>query len=115
MIELDPLTGMDDAMKPLRSKLLAVPALRTKYLANISVIAKKMSWDNMGPLVATYRALIGELVAQDTRKAFATVAFERETSAEPTGALREFFEKRSKYLLGYTPKSAQPALKDHEE
>ena len=30
--ELDPLVGLDDTTKPLRSKLLAVPALRERYL-----------------------------------------------------------------------------------
>ena len=34
-VELDPLVGLDDARKPLRSKLLAVPALKAKYLANV--------------------------------------------------------------------------------
>src|SRR5207249_12155300 len=39
-VELDPLVGLDDARKPLRSKLLAVPALRAKYLEYVRTIAE---------------------------------------------------------------------------
>ena len=33
--ELDPLVGLNDATKPLRSKLLAVPALRARYMTYV--------------------------------------------------------------------------------
>ncbi|MEY2715132.1 MAG: hypothetical protein RIT24_1475, partial [Planctomycetota bacterium] len=114
MTELDPLVGMDDKTKPLRSKLLAVPAFREKYLGFVKQLAAEMSWEKMGPLVAQYRAVIAPLVAQDTRKPYPTETFERDTSPEPTGTLRQFFEKRSKYLLEYKPKApaAAPAKKD---
>ncbi len=109
MTELDPLTGLDDATKPLRSRLLQVPALREKYLGFVRQLAAEMAWQKMSSLVAGQRALVSELVGRDTRKAFTTEAFERDTSPEPTGTLRQFFEKRSKYLLGYTPKAPAPA------
>ena len=109
MTELDPLSGLDDATKPLRSRLLKVPALREKYLGFVRQLAGEMTWDKMGPIVARERALVERLVAQDTRKAFTTETFERDTSPEPTGTLRQFFERRSKYLLGYTPKAPAPA------
>lgn len=109
MTELDPLTGLDDATKPLRSRLLQVPALRERYLGFVRQLASEMTWEKMGPLVARDRALVAPLVAQDTRKAFTTEAFERDTSPEPTGTLRQFFEKRSRYLLAYEPKPASPA------
>ncbi len=35
-IELDPLVGLDDTRKPLRSRLLAVPALKARYLAHVA-------------------------------------------------------------------------------
>lgn len=104
MTELDPLVGMDDLTKPLRSRLLQVPALRERYLANIRMLGEEMSWERMAPVVARLRAAIADRVARDTRKAFTTELFERDTSPEPTGTLRQFFEKRSKYLSGYIPK-----------
>ena len=49
---LDPLIGLDDEPKPLRSKLLAVPALRAQYLAYCKQIATKwLDWKTLGPLV----------------------------------------------------------------
>ena len=111
MVELDPLVGMDDKTKPLRSKLLAVPAFRERYLGFVRQIAAEMAWEKMGPVVARYRALLSPLVAADTRKPFTTEAFERDTSAEPTGNLRQFFEKRSKFLLEYKPKQTAPGAK----
>jgi spore coat protein CotH len=112
VVELDPLSGLDDPTKPLRSRLLQVPALRAKYLGFVKQLAAEMAWEKTGPLVASQRALVEKLVAQDTRKAFTTDAFERDTSPEPTGTLRQFFEKRSKYLLEYQPKGVAPAKKD---
>ena len=109
MTELDPLVGMDDKTKPLRSKLLAVPAFRERYLGFVRQLAGEMTWDKMGPLVAQYHAVIAPFVARDTRKPLSTDAFERDTSPEPTGTLRQFFEKRSKFLLEYQPKPAAKA------
>jgi len=104
MTELDPLVGMGDLTKPLRSRLLQVPALRERYLANIRALGEEMSWEKIAPVVARLHAAIADRVARDTRKAFTTELFERDTSPEPTGTLRQFFEKRSKYLSGYIPK-----------
>ena len=39
--DLDPLVGLNDTTKPLRSKLLAVPALRQRYLSYVREIAEK--------------------------------------------------------------------------
>lgn len=103
MIELDPLVGMDDLTKPLRSRLLAVPSLRTRYLEHVRAIATDMDWAKMGPLVAAHRTLIGELAARDTRKAFTTATFERDVAPGPEGSLRSFFEGRSKFLLQPAP------------
>ena len=41
--DLDPLVGLDDTSKPLRSKLLAVPALRERYLAYVRDIADNVA------------------------------------------------------------------------
>ena len=66
--ELDPLDRPDDATKPLRSKLLAVPALRARYLGYVRQIATKwLDWNTVGPLAQRYQALI----ADDVRKRYA--------------------------------------------
>jgi hypothetical protein len=108
---LDPLHGLDDAKKPLRSRLLAVPALRERYLDHVRRIAKEwLDWNRLGPVVAQYRALIEKDVEADTRKLSSFAAFQSATSETPAadelpgarhGAmnLRQFAEKRSAYLL----------------
>ena len=74
---LDPLIGLDDPSKPLRSKLLAVPALRTRYLAYVRDIAETwLDWKKLGPMARTYQDLIREEVKLDTRKLYSTEAFE---------------------------------------
>jgi hypothetical protein len=72
----DPLVALDDTNKALRHKLLAVPALRTRYLAYVGDIAEKwLDWQKLGPLVERYRVVIAEDVARDTRTLFATEDF----------------------------------------
>ena len=47
-LEIDPLVGLDDPSKPLRSKLLAVPALRAKYLAHVKELAEQwLDWTGL--------------------------------------------------------------------
>ncbi|VTR93760.1 Spore coat protein CotH OS=Pirellula staleyi (strain ATCC 27377 / DSM 6068 / ICPB 4128) GN=Psta_3451 PE=4 SV=1: CotH [Gemmata massiliana] len=117
-VELDPLVGLTDASKPLRSKLLAVPAFKTKYLANVKKIAEEsLDWKKLGPVVAGYRKLIEKEVELDTRKLDSFEAFKRNTDpAAPTASaggpggggrgpggqgmnIRAFAEQRQKYLL----------------
>ncbi|HTK76580.1 MAG TPA: CotH kinase family protein [Gemmataceae bacterium] len=114
-LELDPLIGLDDARKPLRSKVLAVPALRAKYLQNVRTIAEKsLDWKSLGPVVAKYRALIAKEVEVDTRKLDSFDAFLRTTADDASGAggrgfefpLRTFADQRRKYLLGYKESNA---------
>ncbi|AWM38012.1 spore coat protein CotH [Gemmata obscuriglobus] len=114
-VELDPLVGLNDASKPLRSKLLAVPALRAKYLANVKRIAEEsLDWKALGPVVAQYRKLIEKEVELDTRKLDSFEAFKRNTDDNAPSAggggggfgrgsqgmnVRAFAEQRQKYLL----------------
>jgi len=114
-VELDPLIGLDDPRKPLRSKVLASPALRAKYLANVRTVAEKsLNWNRLGPVVASYRKLIEKEVEADTRKLDSYEAFLRATDGSAaldnppspvrgfgTGAmnLRAFANQRAKYLL----------------
>jgi spore coat protein CotH len=125
-VELDPLVGLTDASKPLRSKLLAVPALRAKYLANVKKIAEdSLDWKKLGPVVSQYRKLLEKEVELDTRKLDSFDAFKRATddvapAAGGMGAggfgrgpsqgmnLRAFAEQRQKYLVGYTEPKKVP-------
>jgi len=95
--DLDPLVGLDDAAKPLRSKLLAVPALRARYMTYVKQIATKwLDWNTLGPLAQKYQALIAADVKMDTRKLDTFEAFQ--TGIE---TLKAFAEKRRAYLLNY--------------
>ena len=114
-VELDPLVGLTDAAKPLRSKLLAVPALRAKYLQNIRTIAEKsLDWKTLGPVVAHYRELIAKEVEADTHKLESYEEFQKNMADSvprtpeaprrgPSAGmnLRAFAEQRAKYLLNY--------------
>ena len=93
----DPLVGLNDPSKPLRSKLLQVPALRARYLQYMRDIATKwLEWKNLEPLVTKYHALIAAEVRADTRKLDSTAGFE----SGPT-ALRTFVERRRTQILNY--------------
>jgi hypothetical protein len=83
--ELDPLIGMNDMRKPLRSRMLAVPSLRAKYLANVKVIAQdSLDWAKLGPVVAKFRSLIESEIKADTRKLTSFEAFQRATADDPS-------------------------------
>jgi hypothetical protein len=97
--ELDPLVGLDDTSKPLRSKLLAVPALRARYLGYVREIADKwLDWRTLEPLVQRYQAVIAADVKADTRKLYTTAQF---TSGVDRGddSLKSFADRRRAYLL----------------
>jgi hypothetical protein len=120
-IELDPLVGLDDVRKPLRSRLLAVPALKARYLDHVRTIAVDwLDWNKLKPVVDQYRSLIEKEIEADTRKLTSFAAFQKsvgdaeETKAEPRGragmGLKAFAEERRKYLLNYPGiKNAAPS------
>ena len=99
--ELDPLVGLDDSTKPLRSKLLAVPAMRAKYLAYVREIATKwLDWNTLEPLVRQHHALIASDVKTDTRKLDTYESFEAGVDR-----LKTFVDARRAFLLdGKTPR-----------
>ena len=108
-VQLDPLVAQRDTGKPIISKVLAVPALRAKYLGFVREIAdKSLDWKAIGPVVAQYRALIAADVARDTRKLFTTDEFVVGTSDEGvgTGTLRGFFDARRAFLLNWMAENA---------
>ena len=122
-MDLDPLIGLDDARKPLRSKVLAVPSLRARYLQHVGTIAEEsLDWKKLGPVVAEYRALIQKDIESDTRKLTSWAGFQKatadsvvkaateKTDPEPqrrfgpphsSVSLRAFADQRREFLLNH--------------
>ncbi len=121
-VTLDPLVGLTDASKPLRSKLLAVPALKKRYLSFVRTIAEDhLDWQKLGPKVDAYATLIRPYVEADTRKLTSLDAFLAAVSSEsalaPGGpsasggqpqfgrgarmSLRQFADQRREFLLNH--------------
>ena len=110
-VELDPLVGLTDATKPLRSRLLAVPSLKAKYLAHVRTIANEwLDWEKLQPLVEQYRTVIENEIEADTRKLSSFAAFQKSISGEvepvtegrrPAQTLRSFADQRRKFLLNH--------------
>ncbi len=97
--ELDPLVGLTDSNKALRSKLLAIPAFRAKYLGYVRDIAQHwLDWKTLGPTAERYRALIADDVKADTRKLYPSEAFDAGFDE-----LKSFVDRRRAYLLAYEP------------
>jgi hypothetical protein len=98
-VDLDPLVGLNDSTKPLRSKLLAVPALRERYLSHVRDIAQKwLDWKTLEPRVRQYQALIRDDVKADTRKLYSVEAFDSEVSGSER-SLESFVNRRRAFLL----------------
>lgn len=110
-LKLDPLHGLNDSTKPLRSRLLAVPALRERYLGYVRELATKwLDWERLGPLTRQYHDLTVETVKADTRKLESTEAFEQgiegvmaQSSGPGPGhqvvTLKDFATQRRQFLL----------------
>ena len=99
---LDPLAAVNDPGKPLYSKLLAVPALRQKYLGYVRDIATKwLDWNAVYPMLKSAHDLIGPEVRLDTRKLYDVEGFE--AGIAPTkNSLKEFIDNRRAFLLERT-------------
>jgi spore coat protein CotH len=110
-VELDPLVGMEDMTKPLRSKLLAVPGWKTQYLKHVKTIADDwLDWKKLKPVVDQYVKLIDREVETDTRKLAAYPVFKKAVGAgtemvigagHPTMSIGAFVQQRRKYLVTY--------------
>jgi hypothetical protein len=102
-VQLNPLSGLDDAKKPLLSKLLAVPALKAKYLGYVRHIAENwLDWKKIGPLAEQYQSVIAADIKTDTHKLESEEAF-KNGLAEDAGrsmSIKTFVEQRRAYLLG---------------
>jgi spore coat protein CotH len=124
-VALDPLIGLNDTGKPLRSRLLAVPALKERYLKYVRIIAEEqLDWKKLGPVVAGYRKLIEKEVEADTRKLYSLAAFKAavaDTAEVEEGpdrgremSLRAFAEKRRSYLLDYLRKLEKKSTEERD-
>jgi hypothetical protein len=108
---LDPLVGIDNPRMPLRSKILAIPELKERYLQYVKLIALELDWKKVGPLVATTRELIADDVKVDTKKLTSWDAFQTATNDKPVAnapSLRNFFDKRKSFLLKHEPIASLP-------
>jgi hypothetical protein len=125
-VDLDPLVGLNDTRKPLRSRLLAVPALRDRYLEHVRAIAEvQLDWKKLGPAVARYSKLIEKEVEADTRKLYPLAAFRSavadaaEDEAGPGRGremgLRAFAQGRRSYLLEHPQIKALVGKKSDKE
>jgi hypothetical protein len=99
-VDLDPLVGLDDNTKALRAKLLAVPALRARYMGYVRDIAERwLDWTTLEPLVRQYHGLVADAVMADTRKLYSSEAFTAELT-EGEESLKSFVDRRRAFLLG---------------
>ena len=128
-VALDPLIGLDDERKPLRSRLLKVPAYRERYLALVREINDQwLTWEKLGPTVKQYADLMEKEVEKDTRKlapfdAFKTgvgaVATAPAAPANPGGpggfgrgsqmSLKSFIDQRHAFLTNHPAVKAATA------
>ncbi|MFO1185949.1 MAG: CotH kinase family protein [Bauldia sp.] len=101
---LDPLVGLNDPSKPLRSRLLAVPALRKRYLGHVLEIAGNwLDWQKVGPLLRERYAAIDADMRRDTRKLFTYEAFAAGLESDAF-SLKSFMDERRAYLLAEVPR-----------
>ena len=113
-VELDPLTIAQDVNRPLASRLLAVPALRARYLGYVRDIASKwLDWSTLGPIAESYHSLIAEGVRVDTRKLDSTEHFLNSLTQDVPGhggggpggketiGIKNFSDQRRAYLLNH--------------
>jgi hypothetical protein len=94
--------AINDPGKPLRSKLLAVPALRAKYMGYVRDIATKwLDWTAVYPMLKSAHDLIGPEVRLDTRKLYGLAGFEAAIAPE-NNPLKSFMDDRRAFLLERT-------------
>lgn len=100
-IRLEPLVAAENPNAPLASKLLAVPALRTRYLGFMREISETwLDWSRLGPIAREYHELIDAEVKRDTRKLESYDAFVASLETDER-SLKAFANQRRAYLLGH--------------
>lgn len=82
-------------------KLLAVTALRTRYLGYVREMAETwLDWTKLGPVAQAYHDLIAADVKRDTRKLDSYEAFVASLEEGPR-SLKRFADQRRAFLLGH--------------
>ena len=100
---LDPLVAINDNSKPLRSRLLAVPALRKRYLEYVLDIAtKQLDWKTLSPTLRRAHDMIAADVRADMHKLYNNEEFASNFDGEKE-SLKSFIEQRQAYLLEVVP------------
>lgn len=100
-VQLDPLVSAENQNAPLAAKLLAVPALRARYLGYVREITETwLDWEKLGPVAQAFHALIDADVRRDTRKLSTYEAFTASLESDPRG-LKAFADQRRAFLLAH--------------
>jgi hypothetical protein len=120
-VKLSPLVAAEDSRKPLISKLLAVPALRERYLGYTRDIAEKhLDWRKLGPIAERYQKLIAPIVHEETRALDTAEAFDKSLTEDAEGrgsfgripiSLKNFADQRREYLLEFRDPTAKKTEK----
>ena len=114
---LSPVSQENDMMRPVISRLLAIPHLRARYLAHIRTIADEwLDWDVLQPMIAEYQSLVDAEVKADDKKLYAYDAFATSQIKDQGGgggggrggrggrstpSFKRFVEERAEYLLNH--------------
>ena len=110
-VKTDPLISATNESAPLASKLLAVPALRARYLSYVREIAEtQLDWSRLGPMAQSYHDLIAVDVKRDTRKLESYEDFSTSLPESPR-SLKAFADQRRAYLLSHPEIAALPSTK----
>ncbi|MEY2880463.1 MAG: Inner spore coat protein [Verrucomicrobiota bacterium] len=100
-VKTDPLINATNENSPLVAKLLAVPALRAKYLGYVRELAETwLDWNRLGPIAQRYHDLIAADVKRDTRKLESHEDFLASLEQGPR-SLKAFADQRRAYLLDH--------------
>ena len=115
---LSPVSQENDMMRPVISRLFAIPHLRARYLAHIRTIVDKwLDWDVLQPIIAEYQSLVDAEVKADDKKLYAYDAFATSQIKDQEGggggsgrggrggrstpSFKRFIEERAEYLLNH--------------
>ena len=113
---LSPVSQENDMMRPVISRLFAIPHLRARYLAHIRTIADKwLDWDVLQPIIAEYQSLVDVEVKADDKKLYAYEAFATSQTKDQGGggggrggrgrratpSFKRFVEERAEYLFSH--------------
>ncbi len=114
---LSPVSQENDMMRPVISRLFAIPHLRARYLAHIRTITEKwLDWEVLQPIIAEYQSLVDAEVKADDKKLYAYEAFATSQIKDQGGgggggpggrgrretpSFKRFVEERREYLLNH--------------